>query len=309
MNPKRILLVEDNPADARLMVELLANNGSNEIEFHLVDRISVALTRQKEQIFDIILLDLTLPDSSGLDTVERMCAASLQVPVIVLTGLEDDALALAAVHTGAQDYLIKGQVDGPAMSRSIRYAIERKRLEENLLYLATHDSLTNLPNRRLFQDRMALAIERARRNRKDKKENWKLAVMMLDLDNFKTINDTLGHSQGDHLLQVVAGRLQSSIRKSDTLARMGGDEFPMIFENITGREEVENLARKIHSVFSQPFHLGDHILEITVSIGISLYPSDGDDTETLLRQADIAMYQAKEVRNTYRFFEMSKEDL
>jgi diguanylate cyclase (GGDEF)-like protein len=306
---KRILIVEDNPADARLMVELLTNNGSGEIEFHLVDRISAALKRLKEQKFDIILLDLSLPDSSGLDTVERMCAASIQVPVIVLTGLEDDALALAAVHAGAQDYLIKGQVDGPAMSRSIRYAIERKRLEENLLYLATHDSLTNLPNRRLFQDRMAFAIERARRNRKGKKENWKLAVMMLDLDNFKTINDTLGHSQGDLLLQVVAGRLQSSIRKSDTLARMGGDEFPLIFENVTGREEVENLAKKIHSVFLQPFHLGDHILEITVSIGISLYPSDGDDTETLLRQADIAMYRAKELRNTYRFFEMSKEDL
>jgi two-component system cell cycle response regulator len=270
---------------------------------------SAAMKRLKDQKFDIVLLDLSLPDSSGLDSVERMCAASVQVPVIVLTGLEDDALALAAVHAGVQDYLIKGQVDGPTIARSIRYAIERKRLEENLLYLATHDSLTNLPNRRLFQDRMALAIERARRNRKGKKENWKLAVMMLDLDNFKAINDTLGHSQGDLLLQVVAGRLQSAIRKSDTLARMGGDEFPLIFENVTGREEVENLARKIHSVFSQPFHLGDHILEITVSIGISLYPSDGDDTETLLRQADIAMYRAKELRNTYRFFEMSKEDL
>ncbi len=255
---KRILLVEDNSADARLMVELLTDAGAGEGELQHVDRISAALNRLSEQKIDVILLDLSLPDESGLDTVQRMCAADPHMPVIVLTGLEDDALALAAVQAGAQDYLVKGQVDGAGIARSIRYAVERKRLEEGLHYLATHDALTSLPNRRLFQDLMVHAIERARRNRKGRNEKWEMAVVLLDLDNFKSINDTLGHAQGDLLLQAVANHLKRSICKSDTLARMGGDEYTMIFENLTGGEDAEILARKIQTVFLQPFQLGDH---------------------------------------------------
>jgi two-component system, cell cycle response regulator len=306
---KRILLVEDNSADARLMVELLADAGAGEGELQHVDRISAALKRLSEQKFDVVLLDLSLPDGSGLDTVKRMCAADPHMPIIVLTGLEDDMLSLAAVQAGAQDYLVKGQVDGTGLVRAIRYAIERKRLEEGLHYLATHDALTGLPNRRLFQDRMAHAIERARRNREGKNEKWEMAVVLLDLDNFKTINDTLGHAQGDLLLQAVSGRLQKSIRKSDTLARMGGDEYTMIFENLTGGEDAEILARKIQTVFLQPFQLGDQILKITGSIGISLYPYDCEEAESLLKYADIAMYCAKRDRNKVCFYGECKDDL
>jgi diguanylate cyclase (GGDEF)-like protein len=223
--------------------------------------------------------------------------------------MEDDALALAAVHAGAQDYLVKGQVDGTGIARSIRYAIERKRLEDSLQYLATHDFLTGLPNCRLFEDRMAHAIERARRDHIGGEEKWKLAVVLLDLDNFKSVNDTLGHAQGDLLLQVVAEHLQKSIRKADTLARMGGDEFTFIFENVTGTEDEEILARKIQAVFQQPFQTGGHILEVTASIGISLYPFDGEDAESLLKHADIAMYLAKRARNQARFYRDFKDEV
>jgi diguanylate cyclase (GGDEF)-like protein len=305
----RILLVEDNPADARLMAEYLADAGAARVDLQHADRISTALKILNEQAFDVILLDLSLPDGSGLDTVVRICAVDPQMPVIVLTGLENDALALAAVQAGAQDYLVKGQVNGFGIKRAIRYAIERKRLEERLHFLATHDALTGLPNRRLFQDRMAHAIERARRNRQDKNDRWGMAVMLLDLDNFKSVNDSLGHAQGDLLLQAVADRLLRSIRKADTLARMGGDEFTFIFENVTGRENVEFLAGKIQAEFSQPFQLGDRLLEITPSLGVSLYPADGEDADTLLRQADIAMYRAKVAQNTYRFYEVCPEAL
>jgi diguanylate cyclase (GGDEF)-like protein len=306
---KRILLVEDNPADARLMDEILAEASGGKVELQHVDRISAALKRLCEQKFDVILLDLSLPDGSGLDTVRRMCAANPQMPVIVLTGLEDDALALAAVQAGAQDYLVKGQVDGAGITRTIRHAIERKRQEEHLFYLATHDTLTGLPNRRLFQDRMEHAIARAQRNRMGKNEKWRMAVVLLDLDNFKSVNDSLGHAPGDLLLQAVTDRLQRSIRKADTLARMGGDEFTLIFENVTGMENAEILARKIQAVFSQPFHLGEHTLKITTSIGISLYPSDGEEAESLLKVADIAMYIAKRTRNQVCFYRDCKDEL
>ena len=304
----RALLVEDNSADARLMVELLADSGARGVQLHHVDRVSAALMNLGNQEFDIVLLDLSLPDSSGLETVSRICGADPRIPVIVLTGMEDDALALAAVQAGAQDYLVKGQVDGTGIARSIRYAIERKRLEDSLQYLATHDFLTGLPNRRLFQDRMAHAIERARRDLMGGEEKWKLAVVLLDLDNFKSVNDTLGHAQGDLLLQVVAEHLQKSIRKADTLARMGGDEFTFIFENVTGTEDEEILARKIQAVFQQPFQSGGHILEVTASIGISLYPFDGEDAESLLKHADIAMYLAKRARNQARFYRDYKDE-
>jgi two-component system cell cycle response regulator len=306
---KRILLVEDNPGDARLMAELLTNTGAGGIGLQHVDRISVALKRLREQKFDVVLLDLSLPDGSGLESVVHMCAAVPQMPVIVLTGLEDDDLALAAVQAGAQDYLVKGQVDGALIARSISYAIERKRLEKSLQYLATHDTLTGLPNRRLFQDRMTHAIDRALRNRKGRTDKWEIAVVLLDLDDFKTVNDTLGHAQGDLLLQAVADRLQKAIRKADTLARMGGDEFTMIFENVTGTEDAEILARKIQAVFSQPFQPDDHILEITASIGISLYPYDGEEAESLLKFADIAMYCAKRDRNKVCFYQECKGEL
>jgi diguanylate cyclase (GGDEF)-like protein len=305
----RALLVEDNPADARLMVELLFDANARGVELHHVDRVSAALMNLENQEFDIVLLDLSLPDSSGLETVSHICTADPRIPVIVLTGMEDEALALAAVHAGAQDYLVKGQVDGRGIARSIRYAIERKRLEDSLQYLATHDFLTGLPNRRLFEDRMVHAIERARRDHIGGEEKWKLAVVLLDLDNFKSVNDTLGHAQGDLLLQVVAEHLQKSIRKADTLSRMGGDEFTFIFENVTGTEDEEILARKIQAVFQQPFQTGGHILEVTASIGISLYPFDGEDAESLLKHADIAMYLAKQARNQARFYRDYKDEV
>lgn len=303
MDPIRILLIEDNPLDARLMAEMLAEESASGYTLQAVDSISSALRCLNEQQFNLVLLDLSLPDGKGSDTVERICSACLQVPVIVLTGLEDDAMALAAVQAGAQDYLVKGQVEGHEIRHAIRYAIERKRLEERLQFMATHDALTGLPNRRLFQDRMAHAIERSRRNRQENQKKWGLAVALLDLDTFKSVNDTLGHAQGDLLLQAVADRLQRSIRKSDTLARMGGDEFTMIYENLAGRQDAELLARKIQTQFSGSFQLGNHLLPVTASIGLSLYPSDGEDGETLLRQADIAMYRAKCWRNTYCFYD------
>jgi diguanylate cyclase (GGDEF)-like protein/PAS domain S-box-containing protein len=165
---------------------------------------------------------------------------------------------------------------------------ERKQAEEQLAHMATHDPLTGLPNRILFNDRLTLALAHARRNQQT------LAVMLLDLDHFKGVNDTLGHSVGDQLLQVIGYRLASLLRKSDTIARMGGDEFMMLLPETAQEEDVAKIAEKILEAFREPFEFDDHILHITTSIGVAICPYDGEDADVLMRNADIAMYRAKE---------------
>jgi diguanylate cyclase (GGDEF)-like protein/PAS domain S-box-containing protein len=174
---------------------------------------------------------------------------------------------------------------------------ERVRVQERLTHLAYHDALTDLPNRVLFMERLAQALARAR---------WHgrvVAVLFLDLDRFKYINDTMGHEAGDRFLQVMAQRLQGCLRDGDTMARLGGDEFAILLEDIAKAEDVAPLAEKILQAFALPFMFWGREYCLTVSIGISLYPSDAADAATLLRNADIAMYRAKELgRNGYQFY-------
>ena len=298
----RILLIEDNPGDARLLSIYLSESRRQEFVLHHVDKISEGIRSLNKQAFHVVLLDLSLPDATGLESVKRICSIIPQIPIIVLTGLEDDAMAIELVQYGAQDYLVKNQVNGQILVRAMLYAIERKKMEERLHYLAMHDSLTNLPNRALFQDRLSQALERAQRSRLGKFAKWETAVLLLDLDDFKSVNDTFGHLEGDRLLQAVAERLTKCIRQSDTVARMGGDEFTLIFENLSGQEDAKNMAEKILDVISQPFQLSNEEIKMTASIGISLFPSDGYDFLSLLKAADIAMYSAKCDGNRYRFF-------
>jgi diguanylate cyclase (GGDEF)-like protein/PAS domain S-box-containing protein len=174
---------------------------------------------------------------------------------------------------------------------------ERKRSEERIRHLAEHDNLTGLPNRSLLQDRLRQAMARAER------ERTRLALLFLDLDRFKLVNDSLGHAVGDALLREVAHRLQSTVRASDTVSRQGGDEFLILLSNIEQNEDAGRVAQKMLEALSEPCHLAGHDLRITPSIGISLYPDDSTDLEKLIKSADIAMYQAKESgRHTYQFF-------
>ncbi|MBN1255381.1 MAG: PAS domain S-box protein [Deltaproteobacteria bacterium] len=165
---------------------------------------------------------------------------------------------------------------------------ERKRAETELVRMATHDSLTGLPNRMLFNDRLALALTQAHRHKK------KLALMLLDLDYFKDVNDSLGHNVGDQLLRAVGDRLKGLLRRDDTIARVGGDEFLVLLSEIASPHDAVTIAQKILDAFRQPFVFDDHELQISTSIGFSLYPDDADDADTLLKYADIAMYHAKD---------------
>ncbi|MEJ2591291.1 MAG: EAL domain-containing protein [Candidatus Thiodiazotropha sp.] len=184
------------------------------------------------------------------------------------------------------------------LNQSLKAEIEeRKSTESKLDFLAHHDALTNLPNRRLFYDRVQHAIVRAQRS------NERVAVLFLDLDQFKTINDSLSHQVGDHLLQVVAERLSWQVRDGDTLGRLGGDEFVLLMEGVSGTHDLTVVANKLLATFHEPFQIDDHDLYPTSSLGISLYPDDASDADQLLRNADAAMYRAKQQgRNTYQFF-------
>jgi|GEM_PF-260916 len=174
---------------------------------------------------------------------------------------------------------------------------EIKRSEEKIKHQAYHDALTGLPNRQLFNDRLEVALARATRNRES------LAILFLDLDHFKTINDSLGHAVGDLLLQEVAQRLQASVRQEDTVSRLGGDEFIIILPELAGADQAAAAAGRVIEALEKPFHLRGHDLYVTCSIGITLHPNDGADLETLVKNADMAMYRAKEQgRNTYRLF-------
>jgi len=174
---------------------------------------------------------------------------------------------------------------------------ERKRAEEQVKHLAFHDPLTNLPNRLLFNDRLTLAVAQAHRH------NQKLAVLFLDLDRFKVINDSLGHSVGDELLRQVAERIQEHVREGDTVARLGGDEFTLLVPGINAEEDAAKIAKKICDAIHAPFWIDGRELFVTTSLGVSVYPSDGHDAETLVRNADSAMYRAKEQgRDNYQLY-------
>ncbi len=423
-----MLLVEDNPGDARLIQEMLKEQDSQDVELKHVERMGDAEKFLAAFPVDIILLDLGLPDVQGLEAVRRARKAAQGVPLVVLSGLDDESMAIQAMQEGAQDYLIKGQIEPRELIRALRYAVERKIIEETLFeekeraqvtldcigdavistdisgnitflnqvaekltgwplkevagrpmaeafrivnattreivpnlmaktaeqnrtghlpfntvlirrdgseiyiedsvapihdhggrivgsvkvfrdmsaaramaeqmaHAAEHDFLTGLPNRGLLHDRVGQAIAFAKRN------NDKLAVLFLDMDGFKHINDSLGHTAGDRLLQCIANRLQDCIRAPDTVSRQGGDEFIVLLQGIKLPEDAAVAAKRLLTAVAETHTLGQHILHITTSIGISLYPDDGLNAETLIKNADTAMYQAKENgRQSFQFF-------
>ncbi len=290
-----VLLVEDNPGDARLVEILLGEVAATSFEITQVGSLEGALGCLDEPGFDVVLLDLSLPDSNGLGTVERARERASSIPIVVLSGRDDEETALRSLESGAEDYLVKGQGDGEVIARSIRYAVQRKRAEQRLAYLEQYDSLTGLANRTLFQDRLAQAVARADRD-------GNLAVLVfLNLDRFKSVNSEFGHRYGDTVLKKVAKRLENSVREGDTLARMGGDEFSIIVEGVSDAQDVLPIVQRILDTFAQPFVVDGGEISLNASLGIAVRPpSEG---HRLLQEAEFAMSRAKERgRNTYEFY-------
>jgi diguanylate cyclase (GGDEF)-like protein len=244
----------------------------------------------------LVLLDLSLPDSMGLETFSRVYAHSPTVPIIVLTGNDDQTVALSAVKGGAQDYLVKGRLDRELLLRSMHYSIERKRYQVQLEHQANYDALTGLPNRNLLHDRLRQAVYSQRAARA-------IAVVFMDLDHFKFVNDSLGHSTGDLLLKAMGERLRTVLREGDTVGRVGGDEFVLILNDQSNEEIIYRAMQRISSKVSEPITIEGKELYVSCSAGISIYPQDGRDVDTLLKNADAAMYRAKEHgRSNFQFY-------
>ena len=250
-----------------------------------------------------------IDNSSGRDIYE-IVRVQLKQPSLLIEHLRE---VEPPSSTALKEYLLKdGRIIESYISHHVdagmvwrfRDITEAKKQEEVIRFQAHHDALTNLPNRTLFGDRLSHAL------RKILRSDGKLSVFYLDLDGFKTINDSLGHMVGDELLVQVAKRLSDVLRDDDTVGRMGGDEFTVLLEDIEGHADVVRLAERVIDVFRAPFVLDGQELYITTSIGISVYPGDGKTEELLLRNADIAMYKAKDQgRNNYHFFTSSLERL
>jgi diguanylate cyclase (GGDEF)-like protein/PAS domain S-box-containing protein len=435
--PQKILLIQDDPSDAKVVQEALINSTDELFQVEWVRSCSEGLERlagegepewNRANGIDAVLVDLSLPDTQGIETLDRLFLAAPQIPILVLADSQDDKIGELAVEHGAQDYLLKAHLDSYLLPKALHSMVERAAIAEALheeqerarvtlnsigdgvisidvqrrvtylngvaeamtgwsredaaghpieevfriidsttrettrnpmalailedktlgltancvllrrdgvetpiedsaapihdprgrvtgavmvfrdvsvaramtlrmSYLAQHDSLTDLPNRVLLNDRMTQAMARAQRNGK------KLAVLFLDVDRFKNINDSLGHDVGDRLLHSIAQRLLACVRGTDTVSRQGGDEFVILLSEVTHAEDAAVSAGKILLSLGPPYNIDQHQLHITASIGIVNYPDDGTDIGTLMRNADFAMYHAKDSgRNNYQFF-------
>ena len=287
--PFNVLLVEDNPGDALLTRALLdgaAPGGMFRVTH--VERLGDAVTHLARDGSDVVLLDLGLPDAFGVEAVSGLLDVAPDLPLVVLSGHDDERLALEAVLRGAQDYLIKGRSDRALMRRAIRYAIERKRAERRLHFLAKHDPLTGLANRVLFQDRIVQALRRLGDGR-----DRLIGLIFIDLDGFKPVNDRYGHEVGDMLLRAVAKRLIGAVRRTDTVARMGGDEFTVILEGLHRRADAVRVAEKVLATLATPFDVSGTEITVSASLGVALAERADEDADSLIRRADAAMYQAK----------------
>ena len=282
-----ILIIEDSEAYATLVSEMLGEGMGAEIAIVHCRDLSDACERLLAQPIEVVLLDLALPDAHKLEALDAVQAAAPNVPVIVLTGSDDPALGIAAVQEGAQDFLSKRSADIDRLSRSIRYSIERKRSEVRLAEQALQDSLTGLPNRILLLDRLGVALARARRR------PTTVAVLFLDLDRFKTVNDSLGHDAGDELLVELSTRLRAALRPGDTVARFGGDEFLILCEELTGEIEAVRVAERAVQAIQTPMVIAGHHISVGASVGIAYGANQSSGAHELVRQADAAMYRAK----------------
>lgn len=294
-----ILIVDDKEANVLLLVEMLGDAGYHHIASTLDPYAVCELHRAHH--YDLIVLDLKMPGMDGFQVMDGLkeIEAEGYLPVLVMTA--EPGHKVQALAAGAKDFISK---PFDLMETKVRI---HNLLEVRLLYkqledynralesLALHDSLTGLPNRRLLFDRLELAIAHAHRNKS------RMAVMYLDLDGFKQINDTLGHDAGDALLRMVATRLEAAVRQEDTVARMGGDEFVIGLWEISHADAAAKLASKIIQAVSQPYRIQDRSVSVTASVGVGLYPVHGEDVETLLKRADLALHEAKHSgKNDYR---------
>ncbi|MBI5233132.1 MAG: diguanylate cyclase [Deltaproteobacteria bacterium] len=263
----------------------------------------------KRQDIKVVISDERMPGTTGSEFLSMIRRDFPHIVRIMLTGYASIDAAMKAINEGEIYRFFMKPWNDNELKVNVRTAIDKFNLEEELRqkkelisHMAYHDTLTGLPNRQLLNDRVAQAIEYSRRH------DLMLSVCFLDLDGFKAVNDTFGHDIGDLLLKQVSERLKGCVRKSDTVARLGGDEFIIMLQDISEPEDAGITAGKIIKELAKGFVLDGRELSITASIGVALYPVDGEEIETLIKKADAAMYHAKQAgKNNFRLYSSNKE--
>ena len=296
-----ILIVDDLPANVRLLENMLRGAGYTRVASTMDPHEVCALHRENH--YDLILLDVQMPSMDGFQVMEGLKGIETggYLPVLAVTA--QPAHKLRALQGGAKDFISK-PFDLAEVLMRVYNMLEVRLLHQAasnygkmLESLALYDPLTGLANRRLLNDRLSVALVRARRS------TSAVAVLYLDLDGFKRINDTLGHGAGDVLLKLVAARLVATVREEDTVARLGGDEFMVGLWHISDTDYAATVASKVIEAVSQPYDIEGRAVRITMSAGIGMYPVHGEDAETLMKSADLALYDAKRAgKNVYRIF-------
>ena len=299
--PLRVLLVEDSADDAELVLRAL-RRGGYQPEHRRVDTPEDMARALDEHDWDIVLADYAMPRFSAFDALAMVQERGLDIPFIVISGTIGEEIAVQAMKAGAHDYLMKDNLARlvPAVERELREADERRArrvAEETVWHQAYHDALTGLPNRWLLVDRLTQAIAYARR------EGAHVALLLLDLDRFKLVNETLGHTVGDELLRLVADRLHEGLREGDTLARPGGDEFAVVLAGVETPAEAERMAERLMRSLDTPLRVEGRDLHLSATLGMALFPHHGHDPETLLKNAEAAMYAAKQEGDGVRWYE------
>jgi diguanylate cyclase (GGDEF)-like protein len=290
----RVLKVGGTTHDVELLRALLEHAEPLRVELSHAANLSHAYETLEAGRTDVLVMDVGLGTPRELVAVSQARVRAPLVPVVVLADSDDVELAAKAADVGARGYLIKCALSPGVLAWSLHHAIKNQRMfvelniaRERARQLATYDQLTGFANRSLFQDRIDQAVASARRNRQ------KLGVLFLDLDRFKSVNDTLGHVAGDALLRLAAQRISTCLRKSDTGSRLGGDEFAILLTNLTDDADAVRVAEKILAALHEPLPLKERDHQITASIGIATFPRDASSAEDLVRKADAAMYAAK----------------
>lgn len=300
----KILIVDNLAANVRLLERTLTGAGYSSVT-STMNPFEVCDLHRKNK-YDAILLDLKMPGMDGFEIIQGLKEIEVDsyLPVLVITAMHEHKLR--ALQAGARDF-ISMPIDLVEVHARVYNMLEVRLLHaeasnyaKSLECLALRDPLTLLPNRRLLLERTLLAIADARRN------NGSMAMMFLDLDGFKQINDRWGHGAGDALLQMAAGRLVAAVRQQDTVARLGGDEFVItLWPNISAADAAK-LGMKLIATISESYNIQGHMMGVTVSAGVGMYPMHGEDMDTLLESADVALYEAKHAgKNQYRVSERS----
>jgi diguanylate cyclase (GGDEF)-like protein len=286
--PARVLLVTDDPRTAVLIGEMLRAGWTTGLVVSHTGSVADATHELLDHGATCALIDLA-GEPSPIPALEQLCATVSHIPIIAISDRSDEEFDVTAVRAGAQDVLVMSELNASVLVRSVRHAVVRKRSEAALARQALHDSLTSLPNRALFFDRLRVALDRSRRTGRA------VVVMFLDVDAFKTINDTLGHSAGDLVLTVLADRFSRLLRPMDTVARFGGDEFTFVFEGLDSEPETALLAERIRASAALPLAFAEEQLSISVSIGVTIVTDPKTPLEEAIRHADTAMYRAKDL--------------